>query len=153
MLEHSIRLVGLLCVGLAAGIALCVLFLQRNWTGTGQAYAELMQLSIRALTVPAPALGALGLVAMTIDSALLFKRGGGAAAWLSAAAALLGLAAMALTKFGHFPINDQILRWDPARPPADWTSVQARWSALHLGRTISGTASFALYLPGNLLRS
>jgi uncharacterized membrane protein len=155
MLEQSTRFVGLLCVGLAAGVALCVLLAERAWGAgpdTGQFYTQFMQLMIRALTVPGPALGGLALVAMSIDAVLLFKRGEGAAFWLGVAAVSLSLVAMALTRFGHFPINDQVLKWNPVSPPADWQTVQAKWSALHVGRTISAVGSFALFLLGNLVR-
>ena len=151
MLEHLVRFVGLFCLGLAAGIAVCVLLTDRIQAGTGQFYTELMQLLNRALTVPAPALGALGLVAMSADSVLLFERGGGAAFWVGVAAALLNLVALGLTRFGHFPINAQIFQWSPASPPAHWARVQMRWSALHFGRTCSAVGSFALFLLGNSL--
>ncbi len=152
MLEQSIRCVGLLCAGLAAGIALCVALAERAWAGgSGQFYTELMQLLNRALTVPAPALGALAVVAMSLDTAL-FSRNAGAPFWLGVAAIALSLLAGGLTKFGHFPINDQILKWNPASPPADWTVVQARWSAFHVARTISAVGSFVLFLMGSVVR-
>ena len=153
MFDPTVRFLGLLSGGLAAGIALCVLLMDRAWAGTGQFYTELMQLQIRVLTVPAPALGALGLVTISIDAALLWRRGGGAPFWLGVAAISLGVTAMALTRLGHFPINDQILKWNPVSPPADWMSVQARWSALHVARTIAAVGSFSLFLLGNLMRT
>jgi hypothetical protein len=152
MLDSFTRFVGLFCGGLAAGITLCVLLADRVWVGTGQFYTELMQLLIRALTVPAPVLGVLSLIAMSIDTVKLFERGVGAAFWLGIAAVCLSLAAAALTKLGHFPINDRVLKWDPANPPTDWSAVHARWSAFHVARTSSTVASFALLLLGNLLR-
>ncbi len=155
MLEQSAVFLGLLCIGLAAGIAVCVLLAERAWgtgPGTGQFYTELMQLMNHALTVPAPALGALAVVAMSVDAVLLFKRGEGTALWLVAGAIALNVVAGLLTKLGHFPINDQILKWNPASPPADWQTVQARWSALHVGRTLCAVGSFALFLLGNLVR-
>lgn len=153
MFEHAVGFVGLFCAGLAAGIALCVFLAERLFAGTGQFYTELMQLLNRALTVPAPALGAVGLLAMSIDAAMLFRQGVGAAFWLGVAAVFLSIAAAALTKFGHFPINAKVIKWNPASPPADWTAVQARWSALHVARTISAVGGFAFFLLSNLLRS
>ena len=152
MLEGSARFVSLFCLGLVSGIALCVFLAERVWTGNARFYTELMQLLNRALTTPAIVLGGLGLLAMATDATLLFWRGTSAALWLAAIAVLLNLAALGLTKFGHFPINDLVLKWDPANPPANWTSVQARWSALHIVRTICGAASFALLVLSNLLR-
>lgn len=152
MLEHAVRFLGLLCVGLAAGTALCVLFVERTWTGSGQFYTEYMQLMIRALTVPAPALGGIGLVAISMDALLLYRRGVGAPFWLEVAALVLSLVALALTRLGHFPINDQIMSWNPGSPPADWAGVQARWFALHLARTCAAVGSFVMLLLGNAWR-
>ncbi|MEP7051931.1 MAG: DUF1772 domain-containing protein [Pseudomonadota bacterium] len=151
MLEPLSRFTGLFCTGLAAGIAVCVLLMGRGWSGTPQFYTELMQLLSRTLTVPAPALGAFGMIAIALNSALLFQRGAGAAFWLAVASALCALAAGVLTKFGHFPINNQVVNWNPANPPGDWTNVQARWSALHLARTIAALGSFGLFLLSSSL--
>ena len=152
MFEQAARFVGLSCLGLASGMALCVLLVQRVGTDDGQFYTQLMQIMSRALTVPGPALGAFGLIAMVTDATLLYMRSGGIALWLVGAAILLSLVALALTKFGHFPINDRILGWVPTKPPADWRAVQSQWSALHMGRTICATGSFALLVLSNLLR-
>jgi hypothetical protein len=152
MLDSFARFISLFCMGLAAGITLCVLLTERLLGGTARFYIELKQLWIRVLTVPGPGLGAVGLLAMLIDGALLFTRGIGLAFWLVAMAVLLNIAAMLLTKLGHFPINDQIRTWDPANPPSNWSSVRARWFALHTARTICAVASFALLLVSNLLR-
>jgi uncharacterized membrane protein len=153
MIEPLARFLGLFCGGLAAGIALCVLLMGRLSSGRGQFYTELMQVLIRTLTVPAPALGALSMTAIAIDSVLLFRRGAGAAFGLTVGSLLCGLSALALTKLGHFPLNDQILKWNPANLPPDWARIQARWSALHVGRTIAALASFGLFLlSSSLLR-
>jgi hypothetical protein len=153
MLEFAARFVSLFSIGLVSGIALCVLLVERVWAGNGQFYTQLMQLLNRALTVPTTLLGAVGLVATATDAALLSRRGAGAALWLAGVAVLLNVAALALTKLGHFPINDLVLKWDAVHPPADWTHVQARWSALHVVRTICGVGTFALLILSNLLRS
>ena len=152
MFDTLMRFLGLFCGGLAAGIALCALLVDRVWVGTGQFYTQLTQLLIRALTVPAPALGVLSLIAISIDTAWLLKRGVGTAFWLGVAAVCLSVTAAALTKLGHFPINDRILKWDPANPPTDWATVHARWSAFHVARTLAAVGSFALLLLGNVLR-
>ena len=152
MLEYPARFVSLFAAGIMTGLSLCVFFAERVWAGNGQFYTQLMQLWIRALSVPAMVVGGLGLLAIGTDAAVLFKRGAGAAFWLAVIAAVFGVVAFALTRFGHFPINDQIAKWDPSDPPVNWTSVQARWSALHVGRTFCSVISFALLLSSNLLR-
>ena len=151
MLEPAVRFVSLFCMGLAAGITVCVLLTEQAWAGTARFYTELKQLWIRVLTVPAPALGALATATMLVDTYLLFERGARAALWLVAAAVVLNVAALALTKLGHFPINHQILEWDPANPPADWGRIRVRWSALHAGRTALAVGSFSLLLLASVL--
>ena len=151
MLEPSVRLLSLFCMGLAAGITLCVLLTERHWTGSARFYTELKQLWIRVLTVPGPALGAVALVAMVVDAYLLFTRGIALACGLVVTAVVLNVAAMVLTKVGHFPINDRIRSWDPAHPPENWSAVRARWSALHAGRTACAVGSFTLLLLGSVL--
>jgi hypothetical protein len=152
MFEQAVRFVSLVCLGLASGIALCILLVERVGTDDGQFYTQLMQMLNRALTVPAPALGAVALVAMITEGTMLYRRGAGVALWLVGAAALLNLVAGLLTKLGHFPINDRILGWDPMHPPADWRTVQAQWTTLHVARTGCASVSFALLVLSNVLR-
>ena len=149
LIEHTARFVGVLCIGLVSGIALCVFLAERVWVGGARFYTELMQMLNRALTVPTTGLAAMGMVAMVTDAAMLFKRGAGAPLWLAVIAVLFNVTALALTKFGHFPINDQMLKWDPANPPADWMRIKARWTTLHVGRTFCGVSSFALFTLSN----
>lgn len=152
MLVVVARFLELFCLGLASGIALAVFLVERVFEGGGSLYTELMQLFNRAFTRPAPILGAVALLAMATDGAILFRRSAGAAFWLTAAAVAFSVGALALTKLGHFPINDRVLEWDPRDPPADWKNVQARWSALHVGRTLCSVSSFALIVLRNLVR-
>ncbi len=149
-LELTTRFLGLLCSGLAAGMALCVLLAERAFSGSGRFYTELMQLLRRALTVPGPALGALGLLSMSVSAVLAYRSGGGPALWLGLLALALAMSALAITKFGHFPINAVMGTWNPDSPPAEWKTVQARWTALHVARTAAATGSFALFLMGAL---
>ncbi len=153
MVEQAARLVSLMCLGLAAGITVCVVLTERNWAGSAQFYTQLKQLWIHVLTVPAPLLGALGLAAMIVQGGLLFSRGARIAFALIAAAVLLNVAALLLTKFGHFPINAQILTWDPASPPANWSIVRERWSALHAARTACTVVSFTLLMVSDIFRA
>ena len=152
MLVLAARFLGLLCLGLASGVALAVFLVERVFEGGGPFYTELMQLFNRAFTRPAPVLGAVALVAMATDGVILSRHDLGVAFWLTVTAAAFSVGALALTKLGHFPINDRMLQWDPKNPPADWKTVQARWSALHVGRTFCSVSSFALIVLRNLIR-
>ncbi len=151
MFGTLLRAVALLGLGLSAGGALCILFLDRAQGANPSLYVESKQLMIRALTVPLPVLGGVGLVAALADGVLLWRAGlRGASAWVFAAA-VVGLVAILTTRFGHFPLNAQLLQWDPAQPPSGWMEVRNRWEALHRVRTLASTASFALLAFGDAL--
>lgn len=147
------RFLGLLLIGLAAGAALCVVFIERALGDSGTFYVAYKQLMIRALTVPLPLLGVLGAVAVLVDCYGLWRAGAGSALWLALAAVALSIAAGLLTKLGHFPLNAIIATWDPAAPPPIWTSVQAKWSALHAARTIAAVGASALLIASNVIRT
>lgn len=141
-----LRVVGVLASGLAAGGALCILFLERGFAGDAAFYTQYKQLLIRSLTVPLPALGLVALLANAYDCYLLFRQGFTPLLALSVSALLLGLCAIALTRGGHFPLNAEILTWSPSTPAPDWASVQAKWWTLHVARTVASVGSFALFL-------
>lgn len=46
----------------------------------------------------------------------------------------------------NVPINNYVLSWDPANPPADWGEARARWGMLNSIRTPINLASFGLLL-------
>ena len=152
MFHLTVRVLALLGTGLAAGAALCILFAERSFAGGAADYVAYKQLMIRALTVPVPALAALGVVAAAIDAALLWPRGASLPLALTAVAVLLNVAAMVLTVRGHFPLNDAIIAWSPATVPATWGAVRARWALIHALRTATSVASFVALVVGNVTR-
>lgn len=64
--------------------------------------------------------------------------------WLVALAGLIIIVAAALTLRVNTPINNQLMTWDPASPPANWQSIWARWEHVHTIRTILWLCAFAL---------
>jgi uncharacterized membrane protein len=152
MFHLTVRVLALLGTGLAAGAALCILLAERAFAGSAADYVTYKQLTIRALTVPIPALGALGIAAAAIDAALLWPRGMSLPLSLTATAVLLNVAAMVLTRRGHFPLNDAIITWSPASAPAAWEDVRARWARIHTLRTASSVGSFVALVVGNVVR-
>lgn len=146
------RFFGLLLVGSAAGAALCVLLVERGLGDSGSFYVVFKQMMIRALTVPLPLMAALGGAAVATDCYAQWRAGAGTTLWLALGTLALIAAGGLLTKLGHFPINDVISTWEPAAPPAAWSAVQAKWSALHLARTAASVLAFALLILSNLLR-
>lgn len=153
MFVTCVRFLALLATGLAAGGALCVLLMDRLLgSSSGAFYTEYKQLSIRALTVPLPLLGVVGTLCAVTDAYFLAKGDDALPLRLTLTAVLLGVAAGVLTRAGHFPINDQIMKWTPETAPGTWEATQARWWAFHVARTASATSSFALLILANVVR-
>jgi uncharacterized membrane protein len=46
----------------------------------------------------------------------------------------------------NVPINNYVLSWDPANPPADWAEARSRWAMLNSIRTPINLISFGLLL-------
>ncbi|HSO32737.1 MAG TPA: DUF1772 domain-containing protein, partial [Labilithrix sp.] len=144
------RFLGLLLVGSAAGATLCVVFIERGLGDSGSFYVAYKQMMIRTLTVPLPLLAALSGVLVAVDCVAQWRAGAGASLWLAVGALLLIIAGGVMTKVGHFPLNATIASWDAAAPPPIWSSMQAKWSALHLARTAVTVLAFALFILSNL---
>ncbi len=46
----------------------------------------------------------------------------------------------------NVPINNYVLTWDPAAPPADWESARANWNTLNAIRTPINYLSFLVMI-------
>jgi len=150
-----VRFVSILFSGLVAGATVCVFLVERSLPDSGSFYVLYKQRMIQALTIPLPLLAILGGVAVLVDAYGLWREPSGSRLCLALTLGSVALIAAGglLTKLGHFPINDQIMTWDPAAPPAGWSAVQAKWAGLHLMRTLVSTAAFALLVASNLMRA
>lgn len=149
------RFMSIVLTGVVAGATVCVLLVERSLPDSASFYVLYKQRMIQALTIPLPLLAILGGVAVLVDAYGLWREPSGSRLCLPLAVGAVALIAAGglLTKLGHFPINHQIMTWDPAAPPASWSAVQAKWASLHLIRTLVSTAAFALVTASNLLRS
>ncbi|MFF2052349.1 anthrone oxygenase family protein [Leifsonia sp. NPDC058194] len=77
--------------------------------------------------------------------ALLVVAGGSAGlAWRIAGAAALLVFVLA-SFLGTVPINIGVNDWDPARPPADWRAVVARWERIDVLRSSAAVLAFVLF--------
>ncbi len=56
------------------------------------------------------------------------------------------LGVMVFTVVLNVPINNVILSWDPAAPPADWAQARDEWDRLNAIRTPISVLAFVLYL-------
>jgi uncharacterized membrane protein len=147
------RFLGLLLVGSAAGATLCVVFIERGLGDSGSFYVTYKQMMIRTLTVPLPLMAVLGGVFVAVDCYAQWRGSAGAPLWLALGALAFIIVGGVLTKAGHFPLNDTIATWDAAAPPPVWSSMQAKWSALHLVRTAVTVLASALFILSNLIRA
>ena len=150
-----VRFTSILLAGLVAGATLCVLIVERSLPDSGSFYVLYKQRMIQALTVPLPLLAVVGAVAILADAYLIRRDPDSSRLCFGLAVGAVAFIAVGgvLTKAGHFPINDEIMTWDAAAPPASWSAVQARWASLHLMRTAASCAAFALLIASNLLRT
>jgi uncharacterized membrane protein len=105
-------------------------------------YVEQQQNAIRALNVLMPVLGAITIL-LTLVSAVLQRKNRTAFVLLIVAAAFLAISGL-VTRFGNQPINDLVMTWDIARPPADWTELRDQWWGFHRLRTICGVIALIL---------
>ena len=144
MITMSIRFISLLLTSLLVGAMFGV------WLGfnpaalTGPAYVEMQQNAIRALNTSMPALGAVCIL-LTLALAALTKNDRRARYLLLAAAVLL-IAAGAITRFANQPINAVVMTWTPQAPAANWTELRDTWWRWHIARTVAAIAALALAL-------
>jgi uncharacterized membrane protein len=137
-----VRLANIVFVALIAGGMFVI------WAGYDPAtlspstYVEQQQNAIRGLNVLMPVLGAIA-VLLTLVSAILQRKNRAVFVLLLVAAAFLVIAGL-VTRFGNQPINDLVINWDIARPPADWTELRDQWWGFHRLRTICGVIALAL---------
>jgi uncharacterized membrane protein len=137
-----VRLANIVFVALIAGGMFVI------WAGYDPAtlspstYVEQQQNAIRGLNVLMPVLGAIA-VLLTLASAILQRKNRTVFVLLLVAAAFLVICGL-VTRFGNQPINDLVITWDIARPPADWTELRDQWWGFHRLRTICGVIALIL---------
>jgi uncharacterized membrane protein len=74
---------------------------------------------------------------------LLRSRWSTAEFWLVASAALAMVCAAVLTRAVNIPINNQLMTWSAAAPPADLAELWRPWETVHSIRTVLAVAAFA----------
>ena len=142
MIRKLVLFGSLLFVGLTAGAAYVVWFEYNPNAMSPAFYAETMQHAIRVLTIPLPVIVVLGLL-FTVTASLQ-ARNDGAPFFLLTAASLCILAVALITRFGNIPINNQILTWNIAFPPANWAQLAGKWWRFQTARDVFQTAALCL---------
>ena len=131
-----------------AGALFGVWLMERSFRGGGSFYAELKQLQISTFTVPLSLLGAATVVLGLVY--LFLVRGNRFAAGLTLAGVLCFVVGFAITVWGHFPINAQVMDWSAEAPPKEWAQTAAGWRRAHDLRTLLGVLGFGLLLASSL---
>ena len=139
-----VRYALLLAAGLLAGALFGVWLMEHSFRGGGSFYAEMKQLQISTFTVPLSLLGAVTVILGLIF--LFLIRGNRFAASLTLAGVLCFVVGFAITVWGHFPINAQIMGWSAEAPPERWAQLAEKWRRAHDLRTLFGVLGFGLLL-------
>ncbi len=141
--------VAIILSGVLAGAILATWLSEASLGSSAELWIAYHQAITPAYTQALPPIGGLALLATL--AAL-------AASWRTPRTRRLVLAAVACLVVGllvtvvvHFPINDEIMSWQPAAPPVDWQDLRSSWLTAHAARTVFAVAGFALLvlaIPG-----
>ncbi|SCL48029.1 Uncharacterized membrane protein [Micromonospora citrea] len=66
--------------------------------------------------------------------------------WYAAAAGVLALTSLLVTRFGNVPINGKIKTWSAASLPPDHAELLQRWEVYHHIRTATAVTAFVLLI-------
>jgi uncharacterized membrane protein len=119
-------------------------------TLTATEYAKVQQALIKMVdrgVLGAPLFVTLFAVAGIVAAVLLRKHPRSAIFRYSLAGALLFFfCVMVYTIVLNVPINEYVLTWNPAAPPADWANARDRWDTLNDFRLVVNLVSFWCFL-------
>jgi len=134
--------VAIILSGVLAGAILGTWLSEASLGSSAELWIGYHQAITPAYTQAVPPIGGLALVA-TLAALVACWRNSRTRRLLLAAVGCL-LVGLLVTVVVHFPINEQIMTWQPDAPPADWQDLRARWLAAHAVRTWVAVAGFVL---------
>ncbi len=147
-IRTAIQVLALLLMGMVTG-AMFGIWAGYNPAGFAAAtFVEAHQGSVRGLNLLLPVMGFLS-IALTVALAI-GSRAHRRTFWLYAGAALLTAVAGLVTRFANQPINDIVMTWSAAAPPADWTILRDNWWTWHPIRLAAGFVAYVLLILGCL---
>jgi hypothetical protein len=94
----------------------------------------------------------IAVVALTGAECYLSREGNPRALHLLEAAEVIFLVSIAFTLLGPVPINNQIARFVPEQPPANWLALRKRWDRLHAIRVAIILVALILLTAGTVIR-
>jgi uncharacterized membrane protein len=142
-----VAIVNLFFTGLLAGEEFVIRFGVRTSVSSldDEAHIRVRQSLILRLRILVPLVFALALLS---GVAVLALAGSGAGFVFRCGGLLTLIAFIAITMTGTVPINQAVLGWCPASPPADWRRLVRTWERLDTFRTLAALAAFVLSLIG-----
>jgi uncharacterized membrane protein len=137
-----VRLFNIVFAALVAGGMFIIWIGYDPVTFSPSTYVEQQQNAIRALNFLMPLLGG-ATVLLTLLAAFMQRKDRKAFVLLIVGAAFLIMSGL-FTRFANQPINDIVMTWEIARPPANWTELRDQWWGFHKLRTFCGLIALVL---------
>ena len=137
-----VRLFNIVFAALVAGGMFIIWIGYDPVTFSPSTYVEQQQNAIRALNFLMPLLGG-ATVLLTLLAAFMQRKDRKAFVLLIVGAAFLIMSGL-FTRFANQPINDTVMTWEIARPPANWTELRDQWWGFHKLRTFCGLIALVL---------
>ncbi len=134
--------VAIILSGVLAGAILATWLSEASLGGSAELWIGYHQAITPSYTKAVPPIGGLALLATLAALAASWRNPRTRRLVLVAMACLL--VGMLVTVIVHFPINDEIMTWQPTAPPADWQDLRAQWLTAHAVRTWFAVAGFVL---------
>jgi uncharacterized membrane protein len=140
-----VRIVALICTGLAAGIFL------GHRAGVSRAmpvlnpssFIQLQQVIHKTFARMMPVLILGALLGSVVWGFLLRSRWRTDEFWLVSGASLAMMCILAMTRAVSIPINKRLMTWNATVPPSDLSTVWAPWERIHSIRTVLAIVAFA----------
>lgn len=137
-----IRFVNIISVALLAGVSFGIWIGFNPMNLSTSTYIEQQQNMLNSLSVLMVSL-VLTATIITIVSAFLHKKDKSKFIMLLLAALFL-ISCILITRFGIKSIDEAMMSWSPASPPANWKQMRNDWWNLHIMRTWTELIALAL---------
>lgn len=142
MATSFIRFINIILAALLAGTSFGI-WIGLNPAGYSPAtYLEQQQHLVRSLNTLMVFM-VIAATLVTLASAYLQRKDKSVFVLLLIAAACFA-SCIFISRFGNLPIQNEILTWNAAALPDNWTSLRDQWWSLHIMRTIAELVALAL---------
>ena len=144
-LMHAVEIATVVVAGTMVGneLAVAVFFHPRISRLDDTTHVRAAQTLAQALGRVMPFWYALTLI-LTLGVVFVARTAWTAAWWFALGAAALFAAMIVYTVLLPVPINNQVARWQPETPPANWRELRRRWDTLHAIRVAVLIVALAL---------